>query len=277
MNPLLEVDIGDQIISKAKSLGAHSAGFARVDDLVTAPSFTFAPKLSGISEGIGSRDNELGLKPGEVAWPEKAKSVLVIAVEHPREQPEMDWWFGRVSPPGNKVLTRIVKELCEWIPETFGIGTVHLPYHVEKGGIYLKDAAVIAGLGCIGKNNILITPEYGPRVRLRSLTVSLDIPSTGPLHFYPCADCGMPCRNACPQDAFGKQIYTKEEYNQEYLPGGTGEFFRPTCNIQMESDNDAAEILEIEGFEKPVKVIKYCRRCELACPVGRENLGIGFK
>jgi len=50
----------------------------------------------------------------------------------------------------------------------------------------LKDAAVLAGLGCIGKNNLLLTPEYGSRVRLRAFTIDLVLPSTGPLPFDPC-------------------------------------------------------------------------------------------
>jgi epoxyqueuosine reductase len=37
-----------------------------------------------------------------------------------------------------------------------------LPYKVEEGGMFLKDAATLAGLGIIGKNNLLITPEFEP-------------------------------------------------------------------------------------------------------------------
>ena len=269
MNAYSVLGLTEHIIDKAKSIGADLAGFAIVDDLKSSPSFTFAPRMPGVNQGIGSRQSELDLNPGEVAWPDRAKSVLVIAVEHPAAKPEMDWWFDRVSPPGNRILTEIVKHLCEWIPATFGIGTVHLPYHVEKGGIYLKDAAVMAGFGCIGKNNILVTPDYGSHVRLRALTLEAAIPSTGPKNFDPCATCDMPCRKACPQGAFKKQLYRSADYGQERLPGRTGVFSRPICNIQMELDNDVAEAQEVEGFQEPIKLIKYCRRCELACPVGR--------
>ncbi|MBC8492582.1 MAG: hypothetical protein H8D43_02260 [Chloroflexi bacterium] len=33
------------------------------------------------------------------------------------------------------------------------------PYRVEQGRILLKDAAVLAGLGVMGKNNLVITPQ----------------------------------------------------------------------------------------------------------------------
>jgi epoxyqueuosine reductase len=176
---------------------------------------------------------------------------MVVALEHPAERPELDWWFGRTDPPGNRVLAGIVQGLCDWIPGELGFRAVHLPYHVERGGAYLKDAAVLAGLGCIGLNNLLVTPEYGPRVRLRALTLDVGLRPTGPSVFDPCAGCEAPCRNACPQGAFARP------------PARTGSFSRPLCQVQMEFDVNAAT-----GDDTAVPVIKYCRACELSCRVG---------
>ena len=111
MNPIDLRASSSAILKKAEELGATLAGFALVEDLKAAPSFTFAPQMPGAGEGVGARENELGLKPGQVAWPEGACSLLIIAVEHPEDKPEMDWWFGRVDPPGNRILARIVREL----------------------------------------------------------------------------------------------------------------------------------------------------------------------
>ncbi|MBF0200488.1 MAG: epoxyqueuosine reductase [Desulfamplus sp.] len=257
------------ILKKAKEAGASLCGFASVKDIRSAPSFTFAPRMPDAGKGVGTRKNDLGLKPGEAAWPENAKTVLVIAVEHPDDKPEMDWWFGRIDPPGNRLLAGIVRNLCQWIPETFGIGVFHMPYHVEKGGTYLKDAAVLAGLGCIGKNNILVTPELGSRVRLRALTLDVSLPSTGPSGFDPCAGCEEWCRKACPQHSFENQIYDPEIYGQEILPGREGMYSRILCNLRMEKDIADAKESEVDGFDDPIKIIKYCRMCEQACPVGK--------
>ncbi len=208
------------------------------------------------------------LDPGEVQWPELTKSVLVIAVEHPKDKPEMDWWFGLVSPPGNKILMEIVKSLCEWIPETFNIEVFHFPYNIEHGGIYLKDAAVMAGLGCIGRNNLLVTPDFGPRIRLRAMALNMPMPSTGPISFDPCRMCENLCRKTCPQKAFDKKFYASKKYSQTILPAGDGFYARPTCNQQMQKNIDSARNETAEGSEKPVKIIKYCRNCEMTCPVG---------
>ncbi len=269
MNSRDRLQASSAILKTAKEFGASLCGYADVETLKKAPSFTFAPRMPGVGTGVGTRESAHGLQPGEVAWPANAMTVLVIAVHHPADQPEMDWWFGKVDPPGNRILSDIIRRLCDWITQTYDIGVTHLPYHVEKGGTYLKDAAVLAGLGCIGKNNILITPELGPRVRLRALTLDAAFPSTGPSGFNPCEDCGEWCRKACPRKAFDEPMYLSQDYGQDLLPGRDGTYSRPSCNNQMDKDIADAEENQVDGFDTPIKVIKYCRNCELACPVGK--------
>jgi len=269
MKTLSDKQIADKIMKQAKKFGADLCGIADVSDLKSAPSFILAPQMPGSGKGVGSRQGKMELAPGEVSWPKTAKSVLVLAVAHPENKPEMDWWYGKKSPSGNRILMDAAKGLNEWIPENFGMDTIHLPYHVEHGGIYLKDAAVMAGLGCIGKNNMLLTPEFGPRVRLRALTLNISLPSNGPSDFDPCNECPVYCRKSCPQKAFKNRVFSKKDYSLDYLPGRNGYFSRPTCNVQMIEDNDVADVEQLDGFEKPVSIIKYCRRCETACPVGK--------
>ncbi len=269
MESLSDKEIADQIIFKAKNIGVDLCGFAHVLDLKSAPSFILAPQMPDIGKGVGSRKGKLGLGPGKVSWPKTAKSVLVLVVSHPEDSPEMDWWYGKRSPSGNRILMDAAKILDEWIPEKFGINTVHLPYHVEHGGIYLKDAAVMAGLGCVGKNNLFLTPEFGPRVRLRAITLDVSFPSNGPSGFDPCKTCQVYCRQVCPQKAFSNKIYHKKDYSLDHLPGRHGSYSRPTCNLQMEKNIDETTVEQIQGYEEPVKVVKYCRRCEFACPIGK--------
>ncbi|HCY88533.1 MAG TPA: Fe-S protein [Desulfobacteraceae bacterium] len=260
--------VTDKILKTAKKFGADLVGIASVDRLISAPSFELAPKMADAGKGIGSREGKMELAPGEVKWPKRAKSVVAIAVSHPESRPELDWWYGRKSPSGNKILMDTAKKLCEWLEAEMDIRTDHLPYHVEHGGIYLKDSAVMAGLGCIGKNNMVVTPEFGPRVRLRALTLDRELPPTGPIEFDPCQTCPMYCRKACPQKAFNKQRFKDHPLALDFWPGRTGHYSRPTCNLEMEKDNDLAEETRVDGFDSPVKIVKYCRACEFACPIG---------
>ena len=269
MKPASPDKIADQILLKAIDFGADLSGIAAVESLRTAPSFVLAPKMTDAGKGVGTRQGIMEVAPGGVNWPDSAKSLVVLAVSHPEDRLEMDWWYGRKSPSGNKILMDAAKKLCAWIETELGIHTVHLPYHVEHGGIYLKDAAVMAGLGCVGKNNLMLTPEFGPRIRLRAITLDRELPPTGPTDFDPCHKCPMPCRRACPQKAFKTNTFKDHPLEIDFFPGRTGHYTRPTCNIQMEMDNDVAKETRADGFESPVKIVKYCRKCELACPVGK--------
>jgi len=262
--------ISTQIMEKAKECGASLVGMARVEDLKTSPSHFIHEKLPKY-EGIGSINSEkIGKK--EVEWPENAQSAIVIAIEHPKDKPELDWWKDGFAggTEGNRILISIVGELSEWLEKEKGMGTWKLPYHIEKGGIFLKDAAVLAGLGCIGKNNMVVTPEYGPRVRLRAFLTNKPFLSTGPRDFDPCRKCNMPCRKVCPQDAFKQRIYSEANFGLAQLPGRDGAYDRLQCNIQMVRDKEGALESPVTTANSGGKSVRYCRLCEFSCPVGRQ-------
>jgi epoxyqueuosine reductase len=284
-------ELTERIVEKAKSLGASMAGVASVESLKGSPSHQIYPKI-GMDLEVHWQDAKDDVEPGEVAWPADAPSAVVIGVAHHPDEPELDWWDGKGT-PGNRILVRVNGELSEWIEKAFPVKTYRLPYFVEKGGIFLKDAAVMAGLGSIGKNNLVITPEYGPRIRFRALLLDREAEATGPLAFNPCEGCTQPCRQACPAKAFQHTVYSAAALGQSILPGINGTYDRVTCNVKMEQDIEEAVMalpvgdeerqdvrLAIDEFEEGVMVnprgsrepypcVKYCRACELACPVGK--------
>jgi len=61
----------------------------------------------------------------------------------------------------------------------------------------LRYGAVAAGLGCIGRGGILMTPEYGGRVHLGGVITDADLEPDSPLEENPCDDC-MICIKSCP-------------------------------------------------------------------------------
>jgi epoxyqueuosine reductase len=268
MSVLTSSELTHLIVEKAKSIGASIAGIADVESLKISPSQQIYPKI-GMNLGVGSREAQDGININEVSWPEDAISVVVIGVAHKADEPELDWWDGSKGTPGNRILIRINKELSKWIENTFHIKTYKLPYHVEKGGIFLKDAAVMAGLGCIGKNNLVVTPEYGPRIRFRAMLLDRAISANGPIKFNPCKDCKQPCRKVCPLNAFQDFVYSAEKLEQTILPGIDGTYDRVSCNVRMEKDIEEGVMVEPEDGGDSYKCIKYCRRCELACPAGK--------
>lgn len=274
-------DRGAQIIEKAKEMGAAIAGIASVEFLKKSPSHEILSKFGTEIDGVHSFE---GMIEGfnEIKWPAKAKSALVIAFSHPKDKLELDWTYASGNTPGNRILQRINRELAAWIGEALGIKTHRMPYWVEKGGIYLKDTAVLGGLGCIGRNNMLITPELGPRVRLRGMLLEDELTPTGPVTFDPCDGCEEFCRKACPQNAFDRIVLSPVETGMYTLPGRDGCFSRAKCSIQMDNDVEDSDMAVDKGFlsgldksgvvtggiSQTEERIKWCRRCELACPVG---------
>lgn len=78
-----------------------------------------------------------------------------------------------------------------------------------EGAFSHKLAANLAGLGWIGKSCLLITPEFGPRIRL--VTVLTDAPlRSGTLLLNRCGDCKK-CVDICPVKAFTGASFNQSE------------------------------------------------------------------
>jgi epoxyqueuosine reductase len=243
-------EIEKTIVAKAKELGASVAGIARVDDLKASGSFEIYDNSPYYPEYKG------------VEWKEGHRSVLVWALAHPRSEPVLDWWSLKIPgfTPGNRVLRKQSKRLRVWMGEELGINALSLPYQIEYGGTFLKDSAVLAGLGVIGKNNLLVTPELGSKLRLRGIFMEAELEPTGPMtDFDPCTGCDMPCHSACPRDAFR-----------------SGSYERSICKQEMDQNDADFKVLDgpVVGIEEASEVIVYCRGCEIACPVGQDEVDV---
>ncbi len=68
------------------------------------------------------------------------------------------------------------------------------------GVVSHKLAASLAGLGWIGKSCLLITPEYGPRVRFATILTDAPLDAGSPIDER-CNDC-TECVDICPVRAF---------------------------------------------------------------------------
>ena len=247
-------DTGKIIVEKAKALGASVAGIARIKDLKASKSYEIYAKSPFYEQYDPKSPNYFKFKG--VKWRQEHKSVLVWALVHPASEPAMDWWSMKVKgfTPGNGIMQLQSKKLRIWLGEELGIEALSLPYQIEFGGAFLKDSAHLAGLGVIGKNNLLVTPEYGTRVRLRGIFMEAELAPTGPLDFDPCNGCDRPCHRACPRDAFR-----------------SGTFERALCMKENDKRDADAEMIDgsIMGIEEPSEVSKPCRFCEFACPVAQ--------
>lgn len=102
-----------------------------------------------------------------------------------------------------------------------------------------KHAAQLAGLGGIGRHGLLITPQYGPRVRLACLLTEAVCESSLPLEKKFCLDCAA-CIQACPSQALqmppAGEMYAMNKFAcRTYRQAGL------TCSLCLKT---CAEVLE---------------------------------
>lgn len=232
-------DLQQEILELPKYLGAAMVGIAGVKDLKSSPSYE-----------IFRKDPYYAYVESFPDWSTDTRSILIFGLEHEKKKPEWDWWDSKPGgSPGHRALMEIQAKVKKRLIEDYSINSISLPNNLKKEGIFLKDSSVLAGIGVIGKNNLLLTPTFGPRVRLRAMVLDLELESTGALDFDPCSNCDKPCFRACPQNAFRE-----------------GNYGRSYCLVQMQ--NDEANERTIAG-DPDTRHIRYCRACELSCPVGQ--------
>ena len=81
-----------------------------------------------------------------------------------------------------------------------------------EGVVPHKTAAVLSGLGYVGKNGLLITPEFGSKLRLATVLTDMPVKALSPVLENGCGECEI-CKNACPAGAILGELPTAEGRN----------------------------------------------------------------
>jgi epoxyqueuosine reductase QueG len=145
-------------------------------------------------------------------WPRAVSMAVALdpaALETVRDGPTTEYYgeYQRV----NRVLNEIAGRTAELI---FGLGYGAEPFPATvpdspRGADWLKTlsvpfqhktAATRAGLGWVGKNALLITPQFGPRIRLATVLTDMPLPVGEPITAGRCGECTA-CACACPARA----------------------------------------------------------------------------
>ena len=250
-------DLTVEVKTLAKAQGAHLVGVASVDR------FEGAPK---------------GHHPADLL--RGAKSVVVLAHRFFQGVLECDR-FGRESElipeddladvqqtvfrflydTANMRLQMVGAQLATFL-EDQGYASLPLPaggFKVGAGRYAFfshRHAAVLAGLGELGLNNLLLTPQYGPRVRLDSMITTAELTPDALCEGPICPGeeaCGL-CLKA--HDCFG------EIYNLE-MAGKTMALARFTGGCPS----------DLCRRKNPNAELPYIRYCWGVCPVGKQKVG----
>lgn len=79
-----------------------------------------------------------------------------------------------------------------------------------------KMAATSAGLGWIGKNGLLISRLYGPRLSLATVLTDAALEVEAPTEFSACGDCTL-CADFCPSQAITGREWSRYEPHVELI------------------------------------------------------------
>jgi len=120
-----------------------------------------------------------------------------------------------------------------------------------------KKAGVLAGLGAFGKSQLLIHPEWGPWLWLRTVVTDAPLPPDTPTDFTPCEDCRR-CVEACSGGALSHSQFDREACER-------------FCAVRDAPTSAARRI-------SPLGTIT-CDECMRACPIGTvpPRLGEDFR
>ncbi|WP_411677391.1 4Fe-4S double cluster binding domain-containing protein [Caproicibacter sp.] len=159
----------------------------------------------------------------------------------------------------NRRLDRIVTAGADYLTRSGYRAHAQTTSAVREFGNYRtalphKTVATRAGIGWIGKCALLVTEQFGPAVRLSSLTTDAPLSCAEPIDESCCGPCTA-CGRACPGHAVSGRLW--------HVGMDRDEFFDPLA-CRKAARELAAEKLHQE--------ITLCGRCIAACPYTKRYL-----
>ncbi len=118
-----------------------------------------------------------------------------------------------------------------------------------RGAITHKAIARLAGIGWQGKSLLIVSPEFGPRIRLATILTDMEIDADSPIENR-CGSCTN-CKEICPSGAI-KSSLAENEY---YKTRDEAIFFKKCKDMLIE------KFANIENVGYPI-----CGFCIKVCP-----------
>jgi epoxyqueuosine reductase QueG len=267
----------DEIKEKAKSFGADIVGIADSGEINANPPDPADPRVpSDISDHDAGR-------------------VIVIGKRLSSGVTRIARWDERHKYYNDELtltaLEEIALSMVLWLEQKGYPALIVPPTHVDpwryqgdpdkpmKPLLSLDHAAVEAGLGTLGLNRMLLTPEFGPRVMLTAVLSSVPVEAGKRMEQALCKgpECGR-CLSACPGDVikhWDRDWAACDKYRSPHGFAQLTQFFTkvmdtPDAKMQKallrseDSFNLWQSILRGSG------VVTGCRRCQDVCPVGAD-------
>lgn len=198
-------ELKDELIAAAPSLGIDKIGFASAEPFLDLKRILYNHRAQGFESGFEEPDIEKRTHP-ELSFDEP-RSIISIAVAYPsklanppRSEPGANRGIISRSAWGedyHRVLRSRMSRLEDYIRER--VPTARTESMVDTGALADRAVAERAGIGWVGKNCAVITPEWGSWVYLGEMITNIPFPPDVPVT-EACGDCTL-CIDACPTGA----------------------------------------------------------------------------
>lgn len=256
-------------------------------------------KEMALGEGIdivgiaGARELILAYPPRPAtALLPSARSVVLMAVAHN---------MGAVRAPDIKLWTRNKMQTSRLLDQTAekvarfleSHGFMSLPVSADKpveifkrdpgtgkrfpfprvvGHLSFKHAALSAGMGQLGRSNLLLTEEFGPHQRLGGLVTEAQLEPDPFRELDLCVKSCRRCEDACPVGALEGGRYNVDPCFNYWSLGLERMAPRRARDLPpylaMLRDHLRKRALVIEIGQNFITDVDYCIECMKACPVG---------
>jgi epoxyqueuosine reductase QueG len=224
-----------------------------------------------------------------------ADRVIVLAKHYTVGTTRLARWDERHKYYNDELTLTLLEEasleLVYWLEDKGYPAIVIPPSHVDpwryQGNpnahmstiLSLTHAAVEAGMGTLGLNLQLLTPEYGPRVILTAVLCSAPVAADQRMETSLCLGptCGR-CLETCPGDVVGHWARDWPACDRYRSPHGFAQLAEHVERIIDTTDPaEQKKLLRSEdsfnlwqSILRGAGVITGCRRCQDVCPVGAD-------
>ena len=201
----------------------------------------YGADICGVAPVTRFADAPEGFHPCDI-YPD-CKSVFVFASHFP-----LSTLQAKTNSPYTLVRNKTV-EKADWISfnvsselETEGVVSIPIPSADPydywdtvrthgRGILSLKHAGVLAGLGVLGKNTLLMNEMFGNMLWLGAILVSIDLePDRIASYEDCCAGCTL-CIDSCPQHALNETTIDQKLCRQRSISHTPGGGWVLSCNI----------------------------------------------
>lgn len=249
-----------KLIGRAKKLGADVVGVADAEGLVKAGAILHEP-LAGARSAVvlGARQSYAALDSPVIQMAQHDTTFAYRTVDNAAHALALmleDSGYAALAIPSFLPI--------DMSDEILGM----------LGEVDHRRAAVAAGLGVYGLNNLLVNEKFGPRLRLATVLTTAVAEPNRKIRKTVCDECGE-CVRACPAGALDDPGKTdKRACGQTVFEFGLRGLMRFGFGWFDASGEEKADLLKSrpmrELWQAFMTGMYYtCFKCQAACPVGK--------